>query len=139
MSIGMNVYHKFKDLEALCAKLGFKIAHDPRGWGTDPGFHDLICLAPDDNEGLPAFSRDAILYRDDLDGCLTFLHGWQESLRYLEIVGATTKDKIRKAEQKHVEMLEAERTLYAIRNNRDPGDLRKRKNKAKLETDEVLF
>ena len=139
MIIGMNVYHKFKDLEEQCAKLGFRFSHDPQGLFGDNAFRDLICLLPGHNEALPVYSRDATLFRGSLDECLTFLHGWRESLHYLEIIEATTKDKIRKAEQKHVEHLEAERTLYAIRNNRDPGDLRKGKNKAKLETDEIPF
>ena len=139
MSLGMNAYHQFKDLEEICAKLGFRMSRDPLGLYANKDFGDLICLLPGNDEELPAYSRDAVIFRGDLNECLTFLQGWQQSQFYLEIIGAISKDKVRKAEQKHLDNLESERTLYAIRNNKDPGDLRKRNNKQKLVEDEIPF
>lgn len=138
MSLGMNAYHQFKELEETCEKLGFRFSNDPRGLYSDNSFRDLICLLPGNNEALPAYSRDAVIYRGDLDQCLTFLLGWQQSQFYLEIIGAISKDKVRKAERKHLDDLEAQRTLYALKNNRDPGDLRKKNNKQNME-EEVPF
>jgi hypothetical protein len=133
MSLGLNAYHRFKELEETCEKLGFQV-----GCGREVyGVGDFIALVPRD-EKLPAYSRDAVIYRGDLDGCLTFLHGWQQSQYYLEIIGAIKKGTVVKAEQKHLEDLESQRTIYAIQNGKDPGDLRKKANKAKLEEDDAI-
>jgi hypothetical protein len=134
----MNAYHQFKDLEEICAKLGFRMSRDPLGLYANKDFGDLICLLPGNDEELPAYSRDAVIFRGDLNECLTFLHGWQQSRYYLEIIGAIKKGVVEKAEQKHLEDLESQRTIYAIRNGKDPGDLRKKANKAKLEEEDAI-
>jgi hypothetical protein len=136
MHLGMSAYRRFQELEEACARLGFCINS-----GGDHFNHnsiDYIGLSPS-KENLPAYSRDAMIYRGDLDGCLQFLHGWQTCLFYLEMVGAVKKDTVAKAERKHLEVLESARTLYALKNGKDPGDLRKKSNRAKLEDDAVPF
>jgi len=131
MSLGLNAYYRFKELEETCNKLGFQIGSGRESYGAG----DLIALTPW-GEKLPAYSRDAVIYRGDLDGCLQFLHGWEQSRYYLEIIGAIKEGTVAKAEQKHLEDLESQRTIYAIRNGKDPGDLRKKANKVKLEEEE---
>ena len=133
MILGLNAYYRFKELEETCDKLGFQIGSGRESYGAV----DLIALIPC-GEKLPAYSRDAVIYRGDLDGCLQFLHGWQQSRYYLEIIGAIKKSVVEKAEQKHLEDLESQRTIYAIRNGKDPGDLRKKANKAKLEEEDAI-
>ena len=131
--LGMNAYHKFKELEETCAELGFSMTKS-RDYSIGNGFDDLICLVPD-GDALPAFSRDCVIYRDDLDGCLTFLHGWRQSRFYLEIIGVTKKGVVEKAERKHLEALESARTIYALQQGKDPGDLRSKRNRLKFEED----
>ena len=133
MSLGLNAYYRFKELEETCEKLGFQIGSGRESYGAV----DFIALVPC-GEKLPAYSRDAVIYRGDLDGCLQFLHGWQQSRYYLEIIGAIKKGVVEKAEQKHLEDLESQRTIYAIQKGKDPGDLRKKANKAKLEEDDTI-
>ena len=133
MSLGLNAYYRFKELEETCENLGFRIGTGRETYGVG----DLIGLLPD-GEKLPAYSRDAVIYRGDLEGCLQFLHGWQQSRYYLEIIGAIKKGVVENAEQKHLEDLESQRTIYAIRNGKDPGDLRKKANKAKLEEEDAV-
>jgi hypothetical protein len=133
MSLGLNAYYRFKELDETCEKLGFRVGSGRETYGVG----DLIALIPW-GEQLPAYSRDAVIYRGDLDGCLTFLHGWQQSQYYLEIIGAIKKGTIAKAEQQHLEALESQRTIYAIKNGKDPGDLRKKVNKAKLEEEDAI-
>jgi hypothetical protein len=131
--IGMNVYRQFKELEEVCDDLGFEISSDRPSYDT----HNLIALKPA-GERLSAYSRDAVIFRGDLDQCLTFLHGWRQSRYYLEIIGVLKNDIVEKAERKHLDMLESQRTMYALQKGRDPGDLRKKANKVKLEEDDII-
>ena len=118
---GMRLYYQYKELEDTCERLGFRIGSDRFDTYTNT---DMIVLYPGHGDELPAYSRDARLFSGNLDECQSFLAGWQRSLEYLQAIRVITKTNVQKAEKKHVEMLEAHRLIRAIREGRDPGDLR---------------
>ena len=119
---GMRLYHQYKELEDTCERLGFRIGNDRFDTYTNT---DMIVLYPGHGEDLPAYSRDARLFSGDLDQCLCFLAGWQRNIEYLQAIRVITKTNVQKAEKKHIEALEGDRLIRAIREGRDPGDLRR--------------
>jgi hypothetical protein len=135
MNLGISAYRRFQELEESCARLGFRIDSGSDSYSYNS--LDYIALLPT-KDCLPAYSRDAVLYRGDLEGCLSFLQGWQRHTEYLTAIKLIRNNNVEKAEEKHIQELEAARLMHALRTSRDPGDLRKKSNRAKLEEDDAV-
>lgn len=118
--VGLQALRKMDLLQAMCERVGVTVSDCPRN-SYGGSFDDEIYLVVSaDDRVLPAYSRDVFLYRGDLDGCITFLQGWEKNLEYLGAIGLTRK-QIRDMEAKHYQHLEHQRTLSALRNGVDPG------------------
>ena len=96
MSINANHYRKIKELDTMAEQNGFAIVSDHRNWNVN--LHDQLALVPQ-GDHLPPYSRDAVIYRGDVHDLISFLYGWEQQRRYLNILGACDNKRIQRKEQ----------------------------------------
>jgi hypothetical protein len=112
--IGASALRRMQQFEAMLETAGmeWKTDHDLAG-------SDMIGIYPR-HDSLPIYSRDAQLYRGDMDGCMHWLRGWFTAREYLTHLGFST-DLITKRETKIHEQNEAKRLMTAMATGKDPG------------------
>ena len=68
---GWNTIKQIRELEDRAHKLGMKFA----AYRHDDSFGSNVALIPKDNDALPIYTRDAILFAGSLEGAAYFMQG----------------------------------------------------------------
>lgn len=71
---GYRLIEKIRRLEAICDRLGFKLA-SPRVFGGAYNQTDTLSLVPKDEISLPLYTRDAELFSGTLEEVETWITG----------------------------------------------------------------
>lgn len=95
MTMGMETYQRFKQVEKYANEMGFAFRSDPYG-----RLRDAIFLYPLDNNALPVFHENAVLFSGSLDQVKAFLEGIEWAQRYDLALGLKTDKRREKAEQR---------------------------------------
>ena len=68
---GWNTIRKIRNLEERADKLGLKFT----AYKHDDRYGDSVALVPKDNDALPIYSRDAVMFAGSLEGAAYWMQG----------------------------------------------------------------
>lgn len=95
MTMGMDSYRRFKKAEETASCMGFEFGRDP--YGRD---REAIFLYPKDNNSVPVYHEDTVIFCGSLEKVESFLEGIIWAQRYDIALGLKTDQRRNKAEQR---------------------------------------
>jgi hypothetical protein len=125
---GYETFMRFKRIEEIANKMGFRLGNPKHGWSSDT--RDTVSLYPKD-DALPVYNRDAEIFCGSFDQVQTFLTGWERAQQYDMLLRLSDEKKRKKAEEKEVERQrlakerEEKRKMFAILANKDEEEVEK--------------
>lgn len=91
---GLIEYRNIQTLESRAKELGFLLVPARAAYaGTN-----LMSLIPA-GDRMPIYCRDAEIFSGSVEELLMCLHGWEQSINYLQLIRATSDKQIQRREQ----------------------------------------
>jgi hypothetical protein len=113
---GWNTIKKIRSIEERADRLGMKF--DP--YRHDDSFGENVALIPKDNDALPIYTRDAVLFAGSLEGAEYFMQGvlWARDYDRMLIDKNTDVKRERKEQDernKQIVRILKEEKLYLVK------------------------
>ncbi len=104
---GWNQIQQVRKLEERADKLGFKFAP----YRHDDMYGENVALIPKDQDALPIYSRDAVMFAGSLEGADNFMRGVFWAREYDRMVIDRNLDKKRERKEQDERNLQLIKTL----------------------------
>jgi hypothetical protein len=120
-----NHYRIINDMTGLANKIGFEIgqsrgAFNSYSYEQSSGQDFTLTIPKDDGDVLPIYTRGVSVFSGSAEDCISFMVGWNECRRYMNMLGF--KDKtIADREEKLSSNRKMDRMTKAIADGKDPG------------------
>ena len=96
---GYQAVLALRRLEEEVDKLGFMLSDPKTGWGGDD-FNNLVGIIPKDDDALPIYARDALLFKGTLEELKVWIQGVQWAREYDRML-KISDDKTRAKKEEH--------------------------------------